>query len=101
MGCIIGGTGVPASELNVWVPYVRSVVPTDAVPVQEHSQLREPFVHPGLLIPIQMPMDHVLELMCQHAIGELIGEVQIVCAEIEHLVLVGVLVDQGGVRILR
>ena len=42
-----------------------------------------------------------LEMTCHRCLEPMIGEVQIVCAEIEHLVLVGVLVDQGGVRILR
>ncbi len=69
------------------------------IAVEIRSQLREALVHPGILIAINRPVDHVLELVGQDALVRICARLQSVRVDVEHLSLIRVGVSQPGVLI--
>jgi len=88
----------PGVELCVGAMAEHPVGTTDVKVVELHGQLRHPLVDPRVFVAVGVPMDHVLKLVGQHAIVKagtwLHAPIQV---DVEHLFLVGELVNQAGV----
>ncbi len=55
----------PIIELQVRVDQVEFRKPAHVVAVEPDREFGEAFIDPGLFVAIEVPVDHVLKLVCQ------------------------------------
>ena len=88
----------PVGQLHVGVGGEGALRAARREAVHRHRQFGKAFVQPDILAGVQVPVDHVLEFVRQRPV--------IVAAagravDIDHLALVAVRVDHGGIHVRR
>ena len=89
------GVIVDVGELGVRAAGEAEFEPPGVEAGEVGGEHREALVEPGVLVPVGVPVDHVLELVGQRAVVAVAVDHLVLEADVEHLHLVGVL-PHGG-----
>ena len=95
MGAVVGITGIPVIQLHIGVLHIRPVKATSIIAIYLFCKHRETFVYPGFFIFVEIPVNHVLVFVGNRAKDVFIFQADVVRAEKEHFMRVGVGVDVG------
>ena len=80
----------PGVQLRIRLHSKCPVGATGIKVVQVHRQFGEALVQPGLFVAVVVPVDHVLELVSQHAVVEIVIDGHVFDVDVKHLQFVGI-----------